>query len=160
MHSSDTVQSNSGPRSRCVISSSECPIHSAATPCQRGCGSFFPTSSNHQIAPPSSLTMTRCSQFSSSLCSKSHFPSSKVQPTNSLLLRPGTLQKDILSISPFHASPSLLNMQNAFQSIPVCLVVYKVGVKSLEADQSLPILPFAMLVSLQAPFCYPRMRTW
>lgn len=76
-----------------------------------------------RLPPPSSLTMTRCSQFSSSLCSKSHFPSSKVQPTNSLLLRPGTLQKDILSISPFHASPSLLNMQNAFQSIPVCLFI-------------------------------------
>lgn len=67
--------------------------------------------------------MTRCSQFSSPVCSKSHFPSSKVQPTNSLLLRPGTLQKDILSISPFHASPSLLNMQNAFQSIPVCFFI-------------------------------------
>lgn len=69
--------------------------------------SFFPILSNHQIAfyplsPPckwgSALTVR-------AFCSKSHFPSWKVQPAHFLFLRSGTIHKDRLSVLPFLPVP-------------------------------------------------------
>lgn len=56
-------------------------------------------------SPPffQSLSVLRMRKYSCSkgfFCSKSHFPSSKVQPAKVLFLRPGTLHEDRLSILP------------------------------------------------------------
>lgn len=121
MQYSDVVESNFDPPSVDLISSLEWPIHNAATQRHMDTALSSPPLAicRLPVSPPlSSLRMMRCSQFTSLLCSKSHFPSSKVQPTNFLLLRPGTLQKDILSISPFQAHLSSLSRQNGFQFIP------------------------------------------
>lgn len=83
-------------------------------PCKElnGCSSFFPVLSNHQIA-----FFYLSPQWWSSLCSNSHCPPSKVQPTNFLLLRPGNLCKGTFTILPSHACLSSLSRPRWFHSI-------------------------------------------